>query len=238
MRRRKAKYTWLPMVGFLDDDNIEESVFGVSMDLAVPAGTPLRGTTVVAPVVLDRPQEPTDLVTQTPSLSDIIGSEYIIKRIVGSCFAAYNTPISQTPTSCIVTVGLFVARADDLVPSLPAGTGTAADIKANFSPASLNNVREPWMWHRQWLLGNPNSTTVGTLPFRNAPITNMEYGELRSGPHVDCKSVRRIRQDERLWIAGSTTNLLGDGAATGDVSIQFYARALGQLRKAKNRSTF
>lgn len=238
MRKRKAKYTWLPMVGLLDDQNIEESVFGNLITLGVTAGTPLRSQAVVSPLILDRPQEPTDLVTQNPSLSDIVGSEFICKRIVGSVFAAYNTPASSTPTSALVTCGIFVARADDLVPNLPAGAATAAEVLSNFSPANLNNAREPWMWHRQWLLGNPNSTTAGTLPFRNAPITNMDYGELRSGPHVDCKSVRRVRQDERMWFAAATTNLIGDGATAGDVTVQFHLRALGQLRRAKNRSTF
>lgn len=237
MRKKRAKYTWLPMVGFQDDNNLEESVFVGQSTLGVLAGTPIRSQTDVRPLVLDLPQEAVH-PGAIDSLSDLIGSDYICKRIVGSIWAAYNTPVANTPASCIVTVGIFVARVDSAIPILPIGAAVPADLQENYSPLGMNNAREPWMFHRSWMLGQPNSTSVTLNPFRNAPITNADYGELRSGPHVDCKSARRIRGDERLFIACQATNIIGDGAATGDVIVQWSLRALGQLRKAHNRSTF
>lgn len=176
------------------------------------------------------------------------------------------------PKNILVGAGIFVARANDSDSGggsdTPIGSASPQERADNYNPLSADGIREPWMWRRVWLLhtgrtsnqnpaGNVNGafgpnvlsigvasvTTAGAL---SAPKTNIGYGSVMDGPHVDVKSVRRVRNDERLWLAinartidfflpnteDPTTGLVGGVAGAFDY------RVLGQLRRAKARSNF
>lgn len=207
-------------------------------------------------------------------LVQAIGQEYIIERIVGKFFCGYGTLQPDTgaepPQTAWVGAGLFIARAADREAgggqNVPIGAASAIEIIENYSPLSPEVIREPWMWRRTWILSNgraqlsgttggiPNPfasgvdviPNVGPLPSPAAPRTNMQYGSVADGPHVDVKSVRRVGNDERLWliVAVRTLDTLYTGGRTPTINANaglgfwFDYRVLGQLRRARNRSNF
>ena len=153
----------------------------------------------------------------------------------------------------LVTSGVFVARADDLTPNEPVGASVLADELRNYSPASNDNIREPWMFRRVWLLGagpTPSepalaipTSAVATPEIRtiNAyPPSNVWYGTAAGGPFVDIKAARRVRQDERLFWVTSAQNFPTGTATSGTFTVvgMFDYRILGQLVRAQNTSSF
>lgn len=255
-RRRRRRYTWFPNLGtgsaFTNGDLTGRQItLGVNLN-----GSP---STVVVPLTFDFPNETVQasVAGDTP-LGDFIGNEYIIERIVGNMF--YNISSAgnaNTGGAVLVTAGIFVARADDANPDIPIGSAAAADEINNYSPQFTNNIREPWMFRRTWLLGAQlgvndgtgalvTTTTVGTGTVVNAanryayPQSNVFYGTAVGGPYVDVKSSRRVGQDERLfWVTAAQTWPV-DTVDSGIINVGglFDYRILGTLVKPHNRSTF
>lgn len=256
-RRRRRRYTWLPNLGagsgFTGGD-----LAGRQITLGVPAnGSP---NIITVPLTFDFPQEGTDpgVTTATP-LADFIGNEYIIERIVGNMFyslsAAATEPLNSG-AAVLVTAGLFVARAEDANPEIPVGSAFAADELRNYSPQFTDNIREPWMFRRTWILGHQfavhttgqltvRTDLVGVVPLSATlyayPMSNVFYGTAVGGPFVDVKSSRRVGQDERLFWVTTAQNFPVDSVQTATVlnlTGFFDYRILGQLIKPHNRSTF
>lgn len=206
-------------------------------------------------------------------LSEQIANEYFLKRIVGKVNCALVTDIGNTAASSIsnsnlppfkVTAGFFVARVD--LNNINGPAGTASELQELYSPQSFRAAREPWIWQRSWILGwreylrpglgfasavNVDITGIG---WSSGPITpvfgsiypqsNCGYNSVADGPHIDAKTARRVRQEERLffsifahpWPGGSTWSLATDQVMT--MLIDLDCRYLGSLRKARNRSDF
>lgn len=189
--------------------------------------------TIVRPVLFDEPLQPGETSFADP-LSWQMANEYIIKRIVGKLHVGHNN-IANAPNNALVTAGFFVARADDSTPVTPVGGPGAL---SQYAPNILNNIREPWMWRRTWMLTKSSSTNQPTYP-----TTNSSYGDIESGPHVDIAVGRRVGNDDRLWFALSA-ELLTPGPSgvgyseEGAVSYVLDVRLLGLLVKAKGKSTF
>lgn len=258
MRRtkRRARYTWLPTLGTAGPAETDDNSSGRAFTLTIPQDT--SSNVIISAITFDEPLEGDDAVTGTP-LGTILGNEYFLKRIVGKLFLAVsgqrqtnNDP--STVISALVGAGFFVARANDTSQGAgsPIGSATLSERQENYSPLSEDAIREPWIWRRTWILGNPNfadreravaaanQSSLG-LPFSKAPSTNMEYGSVLDGPHIDAKTARRIKQDERLWfvIAGRSTPGL-TAPVTDSLDVQGYLdfRLLGALRKARQGSAF
>lgn len=225
-RRRRTRGTWFPTIGTFIAD--EDSTSGKQFVLA--ALTTGAINTIIAPVTLDRPREGDDV--EDDSLADIIGSEYILQRIVGKLHA-YRT-VDLAPGSAAhawdnapaVLLGcrFFVARANDNSSGggedTPIGSASATERNDNYSPLEADTVREPWIWRRTWILGchgNNVSPQVDGQFYGGAtdspaqpqgafafPPSTALYGSVMDGPHIDSKVKRRIRQDDRLWFAVST----------------------------------
>lgn len=255
-RRRRNNGTWFPTIGTHPAE--ADSLAGIAFALALPVGT--NNLTGVLPLTFDYPQEGDTLDTATDVLSEIVGSEYICNRVVGKMFACYNAdegglPVLESasnPAQAILFgAGLFVSRADD-VDSGPNGAnspiGLLSAIDDNYGVFKGSTIREPWMWRRVWMLGNNQGmfeAPVGTWKnwngFTRFPSTTAGYGSVMDGPHVDCKSKRRIKQDERLWLALSIRRFpLGGSNPTFEESVEGYFdyRILGKLVKARNSSAF
>jgi len=261
MARRRRKYTWLPNLGTGSAVNSDRDHPGREFLLSVTAAN----NSIIVPVTFDVPQEviSTGEPTDTP-LSEIIGNEYIIERIVGNIFV--NTANAGDPGAqsfaARVTAGFFVARADQANPDAPIGSAVLADETRNYSPAFIDNIREPWMWRRVWLLGKGPvpvataggsgvvgsvTTTAGgtaTDPGQTTtsayPCSNVYYGTAVGGPFFDIKSSRRVGQDERLFFILAAQSFPIDTVITETFVLNALLdlRILGAIVKSHNKSTF
>lgn len=271
--RRRKKFAWFPILGAADptdgNDDLNGRVFSVPWD---GSGT---SNAIIFPLVPDVQQEAEQIQPDLPGqLVEGLGQDYLIERIVGKVFVAASSAADDQetffPKTVQVACGFFVARqADDNTgggPNLPIGAASLAEVLENYSPLNDDNVRRPWMWQRNWILTtgrpNPNLATdvtafnsvytnipsgVGfTTPVgRGIPVCNMEYGSIQDGPHVDIKTSRRVRSDERLWFiaaARSLDRILDNVNPTVGVQSSLKGlvqiRVLGALRRPNNRSNF
>lgn len=256
-RGRRTRGTWFPNIGteiVPDEDTASGRAFTVNL----PLGSS-QVTTGILPLTLDTPFEGENVQAGVDSLSDIIGSEYVLQRIVGKLYIERRTGQSlatgrdQDP-AVMVCCGFFVARANDAAvgggQDTPIGSATEAERRDNYSPLEVDTVREPWIWRRTWILGaagrTPTSNSGGPYttekPAAGAyPPTTAGYGSVADGPHIDSRVKRRISQDNRLWFAISATPFpFGDETVTGNLQLSGYLdyRIFGSLRKARNSSAF
>lgn len=240
--RRKRRYTWMPTLGGLEsagDASYNTSYFNA----AITADAPSKGANnlYVTPIIPDYTLWQTGNSPTGPSLRDTTeGQDWLLKRIVGKLhigvaqFAA--APLATTPTIIKVAAAFFVARADDADPNIPDLNNDEID------PLGTKNVRQPWIWRRNWVLMNGLS---GTAPqFQTISEVNNNGFSVADGPHIDSKVSRRIRREERLWfvINAYGYNNMFDTFATyderGDVQFSLDYRVLGAMRRSNNRSTF
>lgn len=249
MRRRRTKYTWFPNVGTAPANSpVDDDYSGRSIGLA---NIPLTGQTAtgIAELTFDVPHENVAVITADDPLSEFIGNDYILKRIVGKIFVSRSNEDDNGGTGIgvaaasgvLVGAGFFVARA---APSpnqtLPIGGLNQADLAANFNTLSSDCIREPWLWRRTWILGPGKPNGVLDTLGKSFPRTNAEYGSVADGPHIDSKVARRVTQDDRLFFALNAKLAPGDIGKTETVSVSAYLdyRILGALRKAKGKSSF
>lgn len=250
-RRRRARYTWLPTLGTAGVSTFDSySGLQVSGSLDPTGGSSLLAT----PILLDQPQETTSAgINQGSPLSILIGNDYIIKRIVGKFhFGIVNGNDGELPRAngALLTAGFFVSRVDDAQSpgdeATPIGGDSFQGLVSMYGPQNVDVIREPWIWRRTWILGNPtkvqgneNANIVQNV-LSNFPSTTGGYGSIQDGAHIDAKSARRVRNDERLFFVFQIRQLPINSVFT--VGAEFFGildyRVLGALRKAHNRSTF
>lgn len=260
-RKRKTKYTWLPIQnGRLFEDGGSSDASFQNFVLDVPSdGNTVTG---VVPVVADLPQG-TLTTVESEGIGEIIGNEYILKRIVGKCFTSLTTSYEGgsalgvdllEDAAVIVTAGFFVARADPAVLTAPIGYDAGPEASLLYGPQTAELTRQPWIWRRTWLLGAggfgpgltedlgttiPDTSVIrgrGSWPFNNAG-----YGSVADGPHIDAKTGRRIRLEERLWFAAGACNINPTGHSVSlvqTVEVTLDCRYLGALRRPRSRSNF
>lgn len=262
MRRRRSQGTWLPVLGTeatIAEDTIERTTRTVSIDLVAAEIFPL---TVVTPVIFDDPSEAND-VSDESTLSDLVGNEYLLKRIVGKVWVQpfWRIPLTEDFASeyddqinaVVVAAGFFIARAADGAAGVNSPIGGAGVWRTDYNPLSRNQCREPWIWRRSWLLGNParrmynqgqlaspTGAPLNLNVFDNAPANNSEFGSVLDGPHIDSKSKRRVGADDRLWFAMAATSFPPSTTQATGVNITgtFDVRVFGALRKAQQRGAF
>lgn len=247
-RRKRAKYIWLPSrYAAYDGVNVNATPttahhgrIEVNKDGAV--------NLQIAAVLLDSTIEATDVESIDPTnvtIADIVQSnEYFIKRICGSFIAAL-TNNTAGPPAALLCMGLFVSRVDSSNHLQPAGA--TAGAFGNFDPMHPDTLREPWIFRRTWLLGNQAIATddgiEGYSSYSWMPPGNVYSGDNRTTQaSIDQKTARRVRSDERLFLAVSARAwpIFGVGAYSTDLHIDFTYefRALGQLRRPTSRGVF
>jgi len=253
-RKRRTKYTWFPTIGTdLDIAGAPDDVVSGQQITTVVLETG-ESQVDIFPVTIDEPKEGTDLLA-ADTLSTVIGNEYILRRIVGKFFASMQPKRNvngdpSTPQACLLGLGFFVARAADSAQNSqqPIGSATIGERRQNYSPLSTDCIREPWIWRRTWILTNPafaalvtdpTAQQVQTVPL-GFPTSTSGYGSVADGPHIDAKTIRRIRQDERLWVSLATIMYpLGTTTDQASLVVSYLDfRLLGQLRRAKNSGAF
>jgi len=254
-KRRRTKYTWLPTIGTdLDITGAPDDVVAGQQITTVALDTGETSIDIF-PLTVDQPLEGTSLLNNT-TLGTVIGNEYVLKRIVGKWHAAMQPKrlANNDPSNwgaVMVCVGIFVARAQDADQNAdqPIGSATIGERRQNYSPLHTDCIREPWVWRRTWVLTNPAfantqealtaGTTLGSTGIGYPTSTGL-YGSVADGPHIDAKTVRRVKQDERLWVAIATLGFPLGGAVDQSSTVVHYFdfRLLGALRRARNSGAF
>lgn len=246
MRRRKQKYTWFPILGTILDGTAGE----VHKNFIILQASPTPDSTT-------QPTEGQDLnvVALVPdytlefggsdlsiSLNDYVqGNDWFLKRLVGKIHVSWTAPtVEEEGTAwpqCLVTVGFMVARSQDTAEN-------TIDLQApEYDPQNVDNIRQPWLWRRTWLLGNPNT---GDYPVLGGGLPANNYvGSVAEGSHIDSKVSRRILKEQRLWavmsvmgISEAGLEVTGNGGDQGHVTAIMDLRILGAMRRSKNRSAF
>jgi len=249
-RRRRPKYTWMPTLGsrFNQDTFPGSTPNFLSLQLepnANDASPPTLARGLVAQAIIpDFPVTVTDDTAGQYTLRDITeGQDWVLKRMVGKAHiwaqAGEYIPTADWPM-VYVSLGFFVARAQDDNPGDP-------DLEqTEFDPLNVDNIRQPWIWRRTWLLGNPVWTRTASAPIGgfDFPTSNLEYGSVADGPHIDSKVSRRIMREQRLWVAASVMGILpGQGSVSNadpdpTINMLIDLRILGAMRKSKDRPAF
>lgn len=242
--RRRAKLFWMPNVGTELDGNttFDDSPSGRFFSIInLNAGNP--SSTIETELTFDQPAERgvTELGLVNPLLIDAMtmadwqGTAWRLRRCVGKMFAGASLEDQQVtgPPAVLFTAGLIVRtiEVDSGLSPLPVG---------DRDPKNLSNIRDPWIWRRQWVL---STTTPGlaagvTDVLEQFPRTTANYGSVQDGPHVDAKTNRVIGPQERLFLTLNGTILpLPTVTTVGRCEIHGYFdyRLLGTTFKASNR---
>lgn len=245
-RRRSNRVTWFPTLGATFVQNTSSRITTLFFENLIPelaTGLPVsQGNTSLfcIPITRDSTSQAAQGLSGGSLRDYVEGQDYVLKRIVGSIFvtqkgSAQTSSVAWQKT--IITCGFLVARAEEV-------TQVAVDLDdVEVDPQGQDNVANPWIWRRSWMLGNNLSTSPGdglTLP-----MNNMVYGAGMSGPYIDSKIARRITKEHRLWFAGSIIGLSDATLAVSGtkfqqptVSVWADLRILGSMRRGKNLSTF
>jgi len=238
VRKRRTRYQWFYNVGSIGPEaDVEDTTAGRDLFLTVNAnGTSNIG---IQECILDTSSD--ESVATNQPLIVTAGNDYFIKRIVGKLFVGVDQISSTGNNAILIAAGIFVARAGDAddaagAQDLPIGAQGIGGTD-NYSAIRAENIREPWMWRRTWILSNQLSTTITGQRF---PRSNAECGSIQDGPHVDAKTSRRVRDGERLFWTASVRNWPLNTLATQETTVRFHFdyRVLGSLRKKHNRSVF
>lgn len=234
MRRKRRKYTWLPILGAERGSGPEANAFVTQqyIEIQTPFGSPFPAGFVL-PLLGDEGEEEANNTEAPLFINDALGQEYVLERVVGTIHVACQQLLGA-PSAMTVTAGIFVAPKDSNNSNLALGDG----VTSPYSPMWRVNCDQPWMWRRTWIVGNLIAS--GSASFGPFPPTNVDATET-TGPAVDIRSVRRVHKDERLWIAvAAMPTYVDDVGSTEDakVRVSWDLRALGAMRRAKNSSTF
>lgn len=270
-RRRRFRGAWVPSLYSEGSQDVTDfdTVYPIGQQAQAGASLQLANTgvnnVVILPVAADNV---VDTEGTGNLLNDSMQGGWALRRIVGKVFVGYAqrdadygqaSDLSIVPTGILVTVGFFVARVEQEQDILPIGSGTPAIVTKQYNPRHPMVNTEPWIWRRSWVLGNPitralvlggsfNFTQTANTPGDsswNYPPQNAFYGSLHDGPHIDCKTKRRILADERLFISIAArylpyntdlSNFMAVSTETADVIVDL--RFFGALRRKKNRSAF
>jgi len=264
-RRRRSRGVWFPNLGTSsgDPENVDDDDQGVFFQFimpSVPNGGAFATQQIILPLTFDSIQEDEADEINT-SLSDLVGSEYVLRRIVGDVFLARDTSFNQGATYAAIRVGcgFFVARQADVGQSRdrPIGAETAAESRENYSVLGTSTVREPWIWRKTWILGNAGRVSASADPIiaavNNFPPNNTLYNGAMSNSRIDAKTIRRVGQDDRLFFVATARGLnpqfAGEGVhpfindqgitvtATGIEGVLDY-RLFGSLRRARQVGRF
>lgn len=245
MRRRKPRVVWLPQT---NANSIGDGSQVYQLGIIGVAGATGQSVTKEIPLVLDT--QVSAVFGTEPSLADIESSGYRLRRIVGKlwCEVAQQDIFSGAgigaitgPSSCIVSAGIIVRRADSTGTSYASQVGV---ISEEIDVGKIDNTGDPWVWRRSWTLGDNNalqllSGTAGAVQTQSRqffPTTNFgNYaGGNSDGAHVDQKTARLVSSEERLFL-DVTVTILGESPNqpdTNPITVAFWTdlRVLGSLR--------
>jgi len=239
-RRRRRRFYWLPTQGIAGVGGAESEA--VSWDqFVVPIFATGGQATTILDVTFDQPPELGGIAVTDP-MANFLRSGYMLRRVVGNVFchieATSNGGAGTGIQAAAVTYAQFVARAEeDAVRPIDSATNTARSLE--YGPQTFANVREPFLFHRNWILGHGLAGGFGDLQALAYPQNNAIYGSAFEGTFVDQKTLRRIDGDNRLWhcvqVRHFPFNTTHDG--TANVIVTCMLRYLGRPATASKSGT-
>lgn len=236
-RRKRPAVMWAPNNGHGAD-----GANWIADTITVPAASGPAGTVTTMYSLI--PDYPVDAVrasnpTAVTTMADYEGSGYRLRRIVGKFFAAIDQDVGtgvapgQYPEAGLLTAGLIILRVDG-ISGAPLGVLTP-NI---YSPQALDNVQDPWIWRRTWVLGNDRSHGGAFTGISLFPSANTSEPSSVDGPHLDQKTARRVSSEERIQLVISCSSLENGLAADTNGTIRFvfdYRLLVSPLRIMGNR---
>lgn len=246
-RRRRARPTWFPVLGTSGGEDLPSTVFATERTIG-PGALAFATQTCEFTEILD---DNDTSEAETASLRDRVeGKDYAITRIVGKIWAAaqqYTPVISEgelaeaVPEFIVWCAGLAILPVDS--------SGVPEESDTDYNPLLSANSAKSWMWRRTWTLWNnlaEAATPDPTQPLYTGPtnVANVGSGTWDAG-HVDAKSRRRVRKEERLFLItgvyiGNIVDATGESVGTTNtvysISWGYDFRVLGGMRKSHNKS--
>lgn len=205
MRRRfsrpGARGIWLPT----------ESSRAESSALVTTAATGFATSFAATPLIandLDAPADPTTLAsilggTALDGLLAVTTKQgYLHKRTVGQVFVGSEEAGAGAQTR-FAFFGIIVDRVDE---------NGGLDNIAAWNPFSADSQQKRWLFKRYWQLEGSGAFGAAALMH-----SNTQYGDIRSGPYVDCKSKARVGYGERLFVVYGVQN----GASNSATNTRF-----------------
>lgn len=250
-RRRKARSTWFPVLGTTystEGNSWEPSWLRARVTPVNDAGNPDTGedsqSISVFAVLPDQTQQISAHDADFTLRDYVEGQDWALDSIVGSVFVNIDgsETISNEPadtwSAVLVTVGFFVANADETATNSP-----EAELP-DLAPQSVDNIRSPWIWRRSWILQNPNFSTQSLIATGEWPTTNAVYTG-NNGVHIRTKTKRRIRRNQRLFCIVQATGydpgrlqVANNSFNQPGANVLLDIRVCGKMRKSRNQSAF
>lgn len=228
--RRKPRVVWLPVYG----DNAYGESGGIQSSIGIrfsaPQTLPATGITVDAVGITwdggSSVSAAQGFGSSDHSLADFTqGSSYRLRRIVGKFWCDLWSANVGNVTCAKVGFGFIVGRADP--------NGALQTDFQQVNPLFQDSADDPWIWRRTWLLSP--SGYGNNAPFGRFPQTNVAYGSVADGPHIDAKTARVIGPDERLVavMASQIVQTSDDQVPTQSIQLNGYLdyRILASMRQ-------
>lgn len=225
MRKRRNNGVWLPpdpynAVGFDDTIPISATDQSIIKQGTAPLGGTLADSGVVdIPLVGDFNQDRVvgETLATGPTLADARFG-YSLKRVVGKIWVHapnFDPGLADAAYLWCVTAGLIVRRTDDV--------GDPLTIQTN--PQLYDAAGDPWIWRRSWIVCNQVQALLAQSTTPAYPQNNVAgLPSALDGPHIDAKTRRTIKQEERLYLH------IGTVALNGTAQDQFVLRWVADLR--------
>lgn len=224
MRRRRKKYTWMPVI----PTALGPEIPGASWydgSAVVNITDPGQIYSAAFNIVPDDTINADEVVQETTLRDAVEGQEYVVERVVGRVWGAVSQQDEpETWLRCLIGIGIAVMPYED--------NDTLALNDASIDPLGASNSDGSWMYRSIWPIFN-NSNPEAILGPTNIANCGPDYG------FVDTRSVRRVHRNERLTIVFSfhCMDLVTPGAAA-TINFGYDLRVLGAMRKAQGQSTY
>lgn len=234
-RRRRTRGQWLPIQGtqFQPEQGFTSSAHQEQYDAPIIDGEITAPINV--PVAYDQTlEDDTDSSTSIITMKDLAeGQDYYLDRIVGKVWGElFQTESTTMPLEILLCAAFAILPTSDGQPLQPA---LSSDSR---NPLKSNNSMDPWIWRRTWKLYN-NAPLKPEA--QGQPVCIAQYGSVMDGGHVDAKTRRRVRHNERLFFVSSALCLFESSdpsSGVNGITIGFDVRLHGGMRRHRNRGSF
>lgn len=241
-RRKGRRLVWFPTLGAqvgAEGETTRIAGFTWSINLLKEDEPNTGGFEVVStPLIPDLSQsfiEKSQDEGAFVTLADTQQRAYRIRRVVGKIHAAMAPQVegNDPPAAAILGAGLIVlAVNEDDAPMNP--------DDAAYNPLLRENITDPWIWRRTWILGTDGNSTQldeAVAAFTQFPRSNQWDTGAFGGSCMDAKTNRIVGPEERLFLvlASHRLPLHADSLTDGIIAGFFDYRLLGSLFTATNR---